>query len=314
MSAMTEIHVHVAEGEQAIYPEEKIPELLRQGVLTPETYYWKEGMTEWRLLTFFKPSSPSIVPERRTARLPDISGTRPLPSERVGPRPQDAGPRISSHRYRFRRKPEPLSTILQVLLILNILVAGLELIVAGIRLAGIWSVPATQAIAPDSDDLSWMLFWAGLAMNLILLIPYCMWIYRAILNCRNFSTNLTFTPKWAVGCHFIPIMNLVRPYQVMQAIWNVSGTPKTWQAEPPSFLVTVWWTLCLLTFGLAEASFLLRNTALDQTDLIHASFVFIALKVIQITWYVVFLSVTSQVLQRQYRLVKHRSRTDRPQP
>ena len=310
---MADIHVHVAEGEQSIYPEEQIPELLQQGILTPETYYWKEGMADWRLLTFYKPPAPTIVPERRTARLPDATGTRPLPEARSAPLPRDAGPRISSHRYRFRRKPEPLSTILQVLLILTILVTGLELIVACIRLAGIWNAPATQAIPPDNDDLSWGLEWAGLAINLILLIPYCMWVYRTTLNCRNFSTNLTFKPKWAVGCHFVPVMNLVRPYEVMQALWKTSSNPTTWQAAPSSVLVGVWWTFGLLTFGLAETSFVLSDWAMNQADLIHASFVFIGLKVVQIIWYGIFLSVTSQILRMQYRLVKHRSKS-RPQP
>ena len=44
------------------------------------------------------------------------------------------------------------------------------------------------------------------------------------------ANNLKYTPKWAVGCFFVPFLNLVMPYQVVREIWKASngGSEPVW--------------------------------------------------------------------------------------
>jgi len=290
---MTEIHVQIAEGKESVYTEEQVTELLRQGALPPDSYYWREGMTHWRRLSKFRPLTQAVVPERRTDVLPDPAD-RPQPVERSLPLPTDRATR-SSRRFRLRRRPEFLTYVVQIFLVALLLVTLAELALAlrGLPAAGGEAAPA---------HLGPVLGWIGLGLNFVFLIPYGMWVYRAALNSRSLSSITTFTPKWAVGCYFVPVMNLIRPYQAMQEVWRVSGNPRGWQGDPPSALVTLWWTFWLLTLGLAEASFLMNDEALTAQDVQNAGYVFLGLKVVQAVWYALFLVMITRIVRRQVDL------------
>lgn len=68
------------------------------------------------------------------------------------------------------------------------------------------------------------------------------WIYRANYNARQLGAEgMDFSPGWAVGWHFIPIVNLWMPYQAMEEIWKTSSNPKSWCNEPVSFILPCWW-------------------------------------------------------------------------
>ncbi|MDR0608841.1 MAG: DUF4328 domain-containing protein [Planctomycetaceae bacterium] len=57
------------------------------------------------------------------------------------------------------------------------------------------------------------------------IILYLCWLYRVNSNARSFGIRqMFFTPGWSVGCHFIPIANIVRPYQIMKGIVDVTFT------------------------------------------------------------------------------------------
>jgi hypothetical protein len=52
---------------------------------------------------------------------------------------------------------------------------------------------------------------------------FLMWLYRTYQNLPALKArNLGYTPGWAVGYWFIPIINLFRPFQVVREIWNES--------------------------------------------------------------------------------------------
>jgi hypothetical protein len=53
---------------------------------------------------------------------------------------------------------------------------------------------------------------------------FCFWIYRASRNLRSLGVEKQrFSPAWAVGWWFVPIMFWFRPYQVAAEIWKSSA-------------------------------------------------------------------------------------------
>lgn len=51
-------------------------------------------------------------------------------------------------------------------------------------------------------------------------IVWLVWLYRAYANLRLVGTKKSqFTPGWAVGYWFIPLLNLVRAYQIVVDLW-----------------------------------------------------------------------------------------------
>lgn len=50
------------------------------------------------------------------------------------------------------------------------------------------------------------------------------WVYQACTALRSWAGRSTrFTPGWAVAFWFIPILNILRIYQVMRELWVTSG-------------------------------------------------------------------------------------------
>ncbi|MFQ5418567.1 MAG: DUF4328 domain-containing protein [Myxococcota bacterium] len=77
-------------------------------------------------------------------------------------------------------------------------------------------------------------------------IAFVTWLYRARANLRAFGTrHLRFSRNWAVFGFVIPIVNLVRPYQVVREVWQASDPsttePDGWMSIKPPLLVQAWW-------------------------------------------------------------------------
>jgi hypothetical protein len=96
----------------------------------------------------------------------------------------------------------------------------------------------------------------GTAQFLVLVISaiaFLIWIHRAHRNLRALGARgLRFTPGWAVGWFFVPLLNLFRPYQVVKEIWRASDpeTPSSnglaWQSLGVPALLGWWWGAWLL--------------------------------------------------------------------
>jgi len=90
---------------------------------------------------------------------------------------------------------------------------------------------------------------AALAFYYLTFIPavvvFLVWINRAVRNLGQVrsgdsSSPLRFTPGWAVGWYFVPVMNLFRPFQSMRELYQESNP-----ARIGSPLVGWWWALWL---------------------------------------------------------------------
>jgi hypothetical protein len=318
---MVEIHVYTPEGEQSVHSEQHVLELLDSGELSPEALYWREGMAEWEPLSTFRPTgNRPFIPERRTEALPELSdkpvshaapgGVPTSSSTPAATAPQGETPHHTK-RFRFRRSPEPLTTIVQVVLVLCICVTGLAFADALLHYYAISTADSTppqfDAPAPPlpevMDDNGWLLFWISLGVNAVMLVPYCIWVYRANLNCRNFSLIVRFTPEWAVGCHFVPIINLFRPCQVMQEIYKVSRNPRTWHNDRPSILVGIWWAFAMLTVVLAAVAGVRGMQAQSNNDIVSVALVIMILFAVQLAFYGLFIAVIAAIIHKQIRLV-----------
>ncbi|MHB1391295.1 MAG: DUF4328 domain-containing protein [Thermoleophilia bacterium] len=81
-------------------------------------------------------------------------------------------------------------------------------------------------------------------------IAFLFWIHRAYRNLYSFRVqDLKYSSRQAVFSFFIPIVNLVRPYQVMQEIWKACGPPVAgdddWRQRSTSLLLPFWWLVYL---------------------------------------------------------------------
>lgn len=122
-----------------------------------------------------------------------------------------------------------------------------------------------------------------LAVFFATVVPWCLWKYRAAKNIRVLrDSRFEFTPGWAIGWYFIPIFNLVRPYQAMKEIFHFSHSDETIAAD--SRLVGWWWAVWLggnflsnITARVEEPATMAVVCGLDSTFTVIAAFVAVAL-------------------------------------
>lgn len=104
----------------------------------------------------------------------------------------------------------------------------------------------------------WIIAAAALG-SILAAVGYLCWLYGAANNARLLGADAPRTKPWdAVVCWFIPLLNLIRPYGVVRAIYSRSEprTPRVqgdWVARFAS-LFPLWWGSWLLSFPLDAIS------------------------------------------------------------
>jgi len=237
---MSAFYLLSEDGQPALDDEAAAIAKVQQGLLDPESYYWKEGMAEWKPLRELATPLANVALTRRDSSLPKPVQKRSASSP-VGARSRSPG--------FFLRKELLLWTVLLEILIIAWLALDVTLIYtfAG-QLYVVLEDPSyvqdqslAEILRPQLD-----LLYCREAALIIQYIFFFIWVYRSYKNCRGFTANTRFTSGWSVGYFFIPLLNWFRPYQVMQDIWKISTDPNRALGARDSVLVGIWWTLWLL--------------------------------------------------------------------
>jgi hypothetical protein len=260
------IYVLLPDGQQAAYEEARVRDLLERQILDPETHFWKDGMTQWlplrdlpslKITGVVPPPRPIDYYAMPVAQGQDAAAARPgettelIPSEEEM---QDALDEpmlvenwVIARQYEVEVNPLPVTIVTQLLLLLPIAATTLFLGALVAKLAG-WSTPTM-----DDSYLLGNLIVPLTCAHLIAEISFLVWVYIACLNSGSLARNTTYTPGWSVASFLIPVMNLFRPYQVLQEIWKVSINPNFWPGFRESIFVGVWFffrlTICVLAVG-----------------------------------------------------------------
>lgn len=120
---------------------------------------------------------------------------------------------------------------------------------------------AVKGLAAINSLLAFGVFVASIVMILL-------WIHRAHANLRAIGlSELNYSPGWAVGSFFVPVVNLFVPFRAMRELFNRS------HGEPAHFAaitvpdVNSWWPCYLVSNFLAM--FVTVTAALGPVTGIH---------------------------------------------
>lgn len=224
------MNITIARGSEQFgpYTLEEVQGYLASGHLAYSDLYWTEGMSEWRPLSeYFQVAAPLAAPV-----------------------PADISPRIT-----YTKDPTSLTRFVIIMLWVSL---GFEVlsILSDMAQMSLLNRPFNQDEGTANDARQGFIGIGYMIVFIVTGVAFLKWIHRANLNCRGFGAeNMTFTPGWAVGWYFIPIMNLVRPYQAMKEIWQVSQNPRAWQTALGSPLLGWWWGLWIANSVLGQAVF-----------------------------------------------------------
>lgn len=114
----------------------------------------------------------------------------------------------------------------------------------------VWGLLVSSTLAFSGAEIETLIVLYLLVLFLPLAVLFTAWIYRVYRNLSAFGVSgLKYSPGWAAGCFFVPILNLWRPYMVVEEIWKASdpnvdvSVASSWQNLPAPPLITLWWSL-----------------------------------------------------------------------
>ena len=137
-------------------------------------------------------------------------------------------------------------------------------------------------------------------------IIFLVWVHRTHSNLPSLGAiELRFTPGWAVGWFFIPIMSLFRPYQVASEIWkasdpNVDTTDNvSWKNVATSPIVGWWWAPFLISnyIGLFAMRMILRGEELS--DLLASTYAYMVSDAIDVVGILITILMVRRIGQFQ---------------
>ena len=175
--------------------------------------------------------------------------------------------------------PRPLSRLAIGLLLA---MAGAASVSVGIDLSELALVSGARGGELVSPEERWAQYlanawigWLELALFLAAATAFLAWLFQARVNLRAFGVRrLRFARVWSVAGFLVPVLNLVRPYQVVQEVWQASDPASAdafnWKSLRVPQLLRVWWIAALGCAGLQLLAFLVglgAGTSLSRLQL-----------------------------------------------
>jgi hypothetical protein len=279
---MDAIYLRYPDGQMTQRSEEEARRLWREGLMPTATIYWQEGMPEWKPVTQWL-------------------GEPPVISEMPAPDKSDIG--IPS--YHFLLDPAGLTKFLRRLLWISVVVACIALVDDVAEFVQVQIGQVTPDQVANNDPIQGIVGLLQSGLGIATGITFLKWIYRAYKNIQGFGAEgLRFSPGWAVGYYFIPILSLIRPVQVMSEIWRASDDPRNWRRRSGSWLIASWWTLFLLYTGVTQISLEIAFQASTNDQWTLAAVLAILGDLLSIPLSIAALRLVTEVYRRQKALVE----------
>jgi hypothetical protein len=279
---MDAIYLRYPDGQMTQRSEQEARHLWKEGLMPSGTIYWQEGMPEWKPVTQWL-------------------GDYPVASEILATEESE----VPHYSYQFLLDPAGLTKFLQRLLWISVLIACVALVddIAEFLQVQVGQLSPDQVASNDPVQGFIGLLQSGL--GILTGIIFLKWIYRSYKNIQGFGAQgLRFSPGWAVGYYFIPILSLIRPVQVMSEIWRASDDPRDWPKRPGSWLIASWWTLFLVYTGITQISLELAIQASTNEQWTLAAVLAILGDFFSIPLSLAALRLVTEIYRRQRTLVE----------
>jgi len=144
-----------------------------------------------------------------------------------------------------------------VLLIVSALISALSILYELDMRSLIDRIAAGQPVGlselQTADDRTTLVAVLSLVALVATGISFLAWFFRAYVNIERLGAReLRATKGWSIGAWFVPLLNLIRPKQLMDDIWRASdpalpaGELRGWQRAAVPGLLHGWWATFLI--------------------------------------------------------------------
>ena len=167
----------------------------------------------------------------------------------------------------------------------------------------------SEADAGRNDSRQALLGYLYIGGLVVAAISFLMWLNRASDNLAALDVDdQRFSPGWAVGWWFVPVMCLFRPHQVVKEVWQGSypligkAGATGWRDAPVSPLLGLWWATWLVSNWVSNITARLFFTG-DGTvqDLIRAHWLSVVSNAISLVALALVIVLVRQISSHQVR-------------
>jgi len=131
---------------------------------------------------------------------------------------------------------------------------------------------------------------------------FLFWFRRAYANAHALGLRGAYSPGWAVGAWFVPILNFVRPAQIAFEMWRHAGPTVVGRSS----IVGVWWTMFLLdNFGTRVGMAMLNSPDPDTQQ--NAFHLLLAVDVVAVVGLVLAIVIVRRLTKAHDGMQLHKS-------
>lgn len=187
--------------------------------------------------------------------------------------------------------------------------------VSGITSTGVGDVGRGEQI----DQRQALIGMMQVGLLIVTAVFFLRWFRRTYENLRRGGlTGMQWTTGWAIGGFFVPILNLVRPYQIGQEIWKgslhlerlkIGQTDPDWQGHSTGKPVQVWWALFILMSVIGNVSGRLMLQAENANSILTAAYVTLVSDIISPVAAVATITMIRSITEMQEKARMHFVRT-----
>jgi hypothetical protein len=167
-----------------------------------------------------------------------------------------------------------------------------------------------EAEAVTIEERIDQLVWLQLGAFLFSGILFITWFHRAYANVAQWSPDGTeYATKWAVIGWLIPILHVVRPYQIAKEIWTkccVRQSPNVFAVAAPSdtSLIGYWWGATLLMGALDRIGFQWSQHAETIEQALVAGYIIVASESMTVIAAFIAMSFVRELSARHERAIR----------
>ena len=194
--------------------------------------------------------------------------------------------------------------------------AALDLVAVGSDLAQIELLSRIEAGAgvtvaevETNDDRQAAIGLIQIAVLIATAIAFLMWLHRVRRNLTALGAKgLRFSPGWSVGWWFVPIMNVFRPFQIVNETWQASdpgAAGDDWPSARYAPLIGGWWVLFLISGFVGNYATRMVMRGDTASELIAASWVYVGSEGLAIPAAILAILLVRGINRRQEEKHRH---------
>ena len=155
------------------------------------------------------------------------------------------------------RSPRLLAKVVSAILVVDLAATVVTAIILVDALALGRAIMAGQPVSPEAfdrlDQRAHQIDMVSLGILFVCGVAFLMWTHRVASNVRG---RIDFSPGWAVGSYFVPILNVFQPYRCLADVWDASDPdPSADRFAPRSHGLLLGWWLAWLASGWVSLGF-----------------------------------------------------------